>query len=64
MAGIPDDSEIYEIPKKKRSIFDFGDSNENDPVNAVSKLVFDKILKTEFLNKPLYLMPGAWGEIN
>lgn len=73
MAGLGKDFELYEIPKKKRSIFDFGDSSEDDPVNSLFESKFPQnktmmkdllktTLRTELLNQPLFLMPGFWGE--
>jgi len=72
-AGLGTDFELYEIPKKKRSIFDFGDGSDDDPVNSIfnSKIPSEKAmmkellkvtLRTELLNQPLFLMPGFWGE--
>ncbi len=72
-AGLGKDYELYEIPKKKRSIFDLGDSSEDDPINSLvngkegtSELAMRKLfkmaVKPELLNQPLYLMPGFWGE--
>lgn len=72
-AGLGKNYDLYEIPKKKRSIFDFGDASEDDPVNslfnakmgsekALVKEVLKTTLRTELLNQPLFLMPGFWGE--
>jgi hypothetical protein len=35
MAGLGDQYELFEIPKKRRSLFDLGEPNEDDPVNAL-----------------------------
>lgn len=73
-SGVGKDYELYEIPKKKRSIFDLGDSSEDDPINSIAnsktevgseiamKKIFKLAIKPELLNQPLYLMPGFWGE--
>ncbi len=36
-AGLGKDFDVYEIPKRKRSILDFGSDNEDDNVNAVRR---------------------------
>jgi protease-4 len=36
LAQLGEDYELYEIPKKKRTIFDLGTENEDDNVNALS----------------------------
>ncbi len=73
MAGLGKNYELYEVPKKKRSIFDLGDSSEDDPINSLidsklngGEMAVKKLLKVavkaELLNQPLYLMPGFWSE--
>lgn len=71
LAGLGADYEIFEIPKKKRTILDIGGGDEDDPINsflsgkinssekALSGL-FHQALMTDLLNQPLYLMPGYW----
>lgn len=72
IAKLGADYELIEIPKHKRSIFDFGESNEDDPVNSklanlfsingenqISKNI-EKILKVKNLNQPMMIMPGFW----
>jgi protease-4 len=73
-AKLGDDYEVIELPKKKRSIFDFGESNEDDPVNSLSRSLkglasldnqavqaaMNTLLKTEYVNQPMYIMPGFW----
>jgi protease-4 len=72
-AKLGNDYEVIELPKKKRSIFDFGESNEDDPVNSISKSLkglsmdpqvlqstINTLLKTEYVNQPMFLMPGFW----
>ncbi len=57
---------IFEVPKIKRSIFDFGDVDEDDTINTLLKNRVAKELKQalgfELLNQPVYLMPGLWTE--
>lgn len=72
-AKLGNDYEVIELPKKKRSIFDFGESNEDDPVNSLAKSLkglsmdhqvlhstINTLLKTEYVNQPMFLMPGFW----
>jgi protease IV len=35
-AELGENYELYEIPKKRRTIFDFGSENDDDNVNALS----------------------------
>ncbi len=74
VAKLGDNYEVFEIPKKKMSIFDLGESGRDDDLNSLAEYademksaksdpfatVAKKILKTQFLNQPLYLMPGYW----
>lgn len=72
VAQLGKDYEIFEIPKRKMSIFDLGETEEEDALNGVAQLLqgrsseaiaeslTKKILRTEYLNQPLYLMPGYW----
>ncbi len=72
IAQLGEDYEIFEIPKRKMSIFDLGETEEEDALNGVAQLLqgrssdaiaeslTKKILRTEYLNQPLYLMPGYW----
>jgi len=69
LAGLGKDYEIYEVPKRKRSILDLGDGAEDDPINSLfeshaggSSAVKEvlKTMKVDLLNQPLYLMPGSW----
>ncbi|NUM58596.1 MAG: signal peptide peptidase SppA [Bdellovibrionaceae bacterium] len=73
-ANLGSDFEVIELPKKKRSIFDFGEANEDDPVNSLGKNLaglaslqgealksaMNVILKTEYINQPMLIMPGFW----
>lgn len=73
LANLGKDYKIFEIPPRKTSIFDFGSEEEEDPINSLSELAdlatkknqwsadaVKTLLRTEFLNQPLYLMPGTW----
>ncbi|MFP5519343.1 MAG: signal peptide peptidase SppA [Bdellovibrionia bacterium] len=78
LAKLGDNYEVFEVPKRKVSIFDLGDSGEEDSLNIVTDMadkilnsksnmsadigaqMIKKLLRTEFLNQPLYLMPGTW----
>ncbi len=72
-AKLGTDFELIEIPKRKKSIFDFGDSGEDDPVNSVAKIKglfanqaigasVEKVLRMKYLNQPMMIMPGFWNE--
>lgn len=65
------DYELIEIPKRKKSILDFGDSGEDDPVNSLAQLKnilpdqaisasLEKVFKMKYLNQPMLIMPGFW----
>lgn len=58
-ANLGDDYEIYEPPRSRRSLWDFGDDHERDPVNTLAEAAKD-LMKLKMLNQPLYLMPGTW----
>lgn len=74
LANLGDDYEVYEIPKKRMSIFDLGGSDDRDSLNTLAQYadfvkssqadpldaITKKILKTQFLNQPMYLLPGYW----
>lgn len=76
VAQLGQDYEIFEIPKKKMSIFDLGGDDQGDDVNSLveyADLLTSKslksagveealkfLLRTEYLNQPLYLLPGVW----
>ncbi len=60
---------LFEVPKKKKSIWDFGGEEEEDTINGLvskDKSVrflensLKKVLGAELLNQPVYLMPGVW----
>lgn len=73
LAGLGKDYKIFEIPPRKTTIFDLGSGEEEDPINSVTDLAdlvvkkkewsaeaIKTLLRTEYLNQPLYLMPGTW----
>lgn len=73
IAQLGDDYTLFEVPKRKMSIFDLGETDEEDSLNGLSEVakalnskssaieaVSKKVLRTELLNQPLYLMPGYW----
>jgi protease-4 len=72
ITGLGDKMEIYEVPKKKRSIWDFGSDKDEDPVNSFNenihlfakapsaKEILQEFIKTQWLNRPVLIMPGYW----
>lgn len=72
-ANLGADYQLIEIPKRKKSILDFGDSGEDDPVNSVSQIKgliadkaigesIEKIFRMKYLNQPMLIMPGFWNQ--
>ena len=75
-ANLGENYDVFEIPKKKMSIFDFADKDDFDDLNSVSDLVdgikgnsasnlnmesaVKYLLRSQYLNQPLYMMPGYW----
>ena len=74
-ANLGEDYELFEVPKKRMSIFDLGDTEREDDMNSLaeySDLLKSKssgldmeaamkfVLRTKYLNQPLYLLPGTW----
>jgi protease-4 len=73
-ANLGDNYEVFEIPKKRMSIFDFGENDHEDTLNSLAQYadvmksashdpietITKKILKTQYLNQPMFLMPGYW----
>lgn len=57
---------IFEIPKKRRSIFDLGEESTDDTINGIAvqaaKQSVQKFLGLQLMNQPTYLMPGVWFE--
>jgi hypothetical protein len=39
LANLGKDFEIFEIPKKKRSLWDLGDGTEEDPLNSLAQKI-------------------------
>ena len=75
MANLGEDFKIFEVPKKRMSIFDLGGSDKEDDINTVAEYAdilkgqkpgidmeaaMKFVLRTKYLNQPLYLMPGSW----
>lgn len=74
-ANLGDDYDVFEIPKKRMTIFDLGDGEREDDVNSLAEYAdvlkgksfgpdmesaMKFVLRTKYLNKPLYMMPGSW----
>lgn len=74
-AKLGDDYEVFEIPKKRMSIFDLGGGEKEDDVNSLADYAdvlkgkafgndiqgaVKFVLRSQFLNQPLLLMPGFW----
>lgn len=71
-AGLGDDYEVFEIPRRHRSIFDIGETDREDPINSLSEFagfmtgkaqpdqIIKSILNARFINQPMLLMPGFW----
>lgn len=74
-AKLGDNYDVFEIPKKRVSIFDLGDSDREDDVNSLAEYAdilkgksfgpdmegaMKFVLRTKYLNQPLMLMPGTW----
>ncbi|MFN8791556.1 MAG: signal peptide peptidase SppA [Bdellovibrionales bacterium] len=65
LAGLKEDQyDIFEIPKHRRSIWEWGSEEEDDTINSLLQNGIQKSLKQlfglELLNQPVYLMPGVW----
>lgn len=75
MANLGTNYDVFEIPKKRVSIFDLGESDRDDDVNSLAEYAdilkgksfgpdiegaMKFVLRTKFLNQPLMLMPGTW----
>jgi protease-4 len=62
----PDDYEIFELPKHRPGIMDFiGGNTDDDSKAGLSEIkslgqLAEKVLHTQLMNQPLYMMPGAW----
>ncbi|AFY00708.1 signal peptide peptidase SppA [Bdellovibrio bacteriovorus] len=75
IAKLGDNYEVFEVPKKKVSIFDLGGGDSEDDLNSMSEFAdvlkgksfgpdmegaMKYILRAKYLNQPLMLMPGYW----
>jgi protease-4 len=60
LAGI-EDYEIFEMPKKRPSLFDMLESEEDASVQVAEKMI-NKVMKADLVNQPLFLMPGYWSK--
>ncbi|MGE5085496.1 MAG: signal peptide peptidase SppA [Bacillota bacterium] len=76
LAKLGDNYEVFEIPKKKMSILDFGDKGDDDDMNSIAEYAdvlkgrasagmnmegaMKYLLRAQYLNQPLYMMPGYW----
>ncbi len=71
LAKIGKDFEIFEIPKKKMSIFDLAAGEEEDELSSLARILginsktnslefVQDALQLQYLNQPMYLMPGYW----
>lgn len=71
LAKLGDDYEIFEIPKKKMSIFDLAGGEDEDELGSLARLfgvttkkssleLVQDALQMQYLNQPMYLMPGYW----
>lgn len=62
--------ELFKVPKRKKSIWDFGEEEEKDTINGSTMITdktalvlersFKKVIGAELLNQPVYMMPGVW----
>ncbi len=75
LANLGEDYKVFEVPRKRMSIFDLGGGREDDDINSVAEYAdvlkgkasgldieagIKFILRSKFLNQPLYMMPGTW----
>lgn len=75
LAKLGDNYEVFEIPKKRMSIFDLGGEDREDDVNSLAQYAdvlkskamganmegaMKYLLRSQYLNQPLYLLPGYW----
>jgi protease-4 len=63
----PDSYEIFELPKRRPGIMDLigaggGDDDSKSGLSEIKSLgqLAEKVLHTQLMNQPLYMMPGAW----
>lgn len=75
MAHLGDNYDVFDVPKKRVSIFDLGESEREDDINSMADYAdvlkgksfgpdlegaMKFVLRTKYLNQPLMLMPGTW----
>lgn len=60
LAGLGDDFEIYEAPKKRPGLLEMISGEEEDPYSKTADKILGKVLRTDLVNKPLFLMPGSY----
>lgn len=71
LANLGEDYEVFEIPRKKMSIFDLTAGEDEDEIGSLARFFganankssiefVQDALKIEYLNQPMYLMPGYW----
>lgn len=76
LAKLGDHYELFEVPKKKMSILDFGGKDADDDMNSMAEYAdilkgkasaglnvesaMKYLLRAQYLNQPLYMMPGYW----
>ncbi len=64
------DYELFESPKKQPSFLEkimTGDDAEEEAVSGIASKIISKkistVLRTNMLNRPLFLMPGVWDDV-
>ena len=60
LAKMGDDYDIFEVPKKRPSVFDMLGAEEEEASTKITRQVLNSVLKTDLANRPLFLMPGFW----
>jgi protease IV len=72
LGGLGDDYEIFEVPKRKKTIWDLGQEDDEDPINSFkgsfsifskspsAKDLMQEFIKSNWLNRPVMIMPGYW----
>lgn len=60
LAGMKD-YEIFEMPKKRPSLFDMLGGEEEASAQVADKIL-NKLMKADLVNQPLFLMPGYWSK--
>lgn len=75
IAGLGDNYDVFEIPRKRMSIFDLGGEEAQDDVNSLAEYAdvlkgksfgpdmegaMKFILRTKFMGQPMMILPGTW----